>query len=84
MYHAARALLALKNLYPKTHRGVLRAFGLKVVKENEVEEYYGQALRFVKEKREKSDYDYFAIFSKEEAEVAIEDAENSWRESKRR
>ena len=75
MYHLAKALLALKNVHPKTHSGAIREFGLRFVKGEEVEEYYGKALRFAKEKREKSDYDFFVEISKEEAEAIIHDAE---------
>ena len=32
MFYAARALLSKKNIYPKTHRGVISQFGLLFVK----------------------------------------------------
>ncbi len=75
MYYAARAILTLKNIEPKTHEGVLSMFGLHVIRESDVEEYYGKALRFAKEEREKSDYDVAVEISKEEAELIVEDAE---------
>ncbi|NOZ77045.1 MAG: HEPN domain-containing protein [Euryarchaeota archaeon] len=75
MYHSAKSLLAIKEIYPKSHRGTLMAFGLEVVKEKEIEDLYGKALRFAMEKREMSDYDFSARFSREEAEAVIEDAE---------
>jgi len=46
MYYAAKAILTLKNVEPKTHEGVLSMFGLHAIRENEVEEYYGKALRY--------------------------------------
>ena len=76
MYYAAKAILTLKNIEPKTHEGVLSMFGLHVIKESDVEGYYGKALRFAKEEREKSDYDALAEVNKEEAETIVEDAEN--------
>jgi HEPN domain len=66
---------SLKDVHPKTHSGAIREFGLRFVKGEEVEEYYGKALRFAKEKREKSDYDFFVVISKEETEAIIQDAE---------
>jgi len=75
MYYAARAILTLKNIEPKTHDGVLSLFGLHVIKESDFEEYYGKALRFAKEEREKSDYDVAIEISKEEAELIVQDAE---------
>jgi len=50
-------------------------FGLHVIRESDVEVYYGKALRFAKEEREKSDYDALAEITEEEAESIIEDAE---------
>ena len=40
-----------------------------------VEEYYGKALKFAKEERQKSDYNVLANISEEEAEDIVEDAE---------
>ena len=33
MFHAAKALLALRGIYPKTHAGVVSQFGLQFVTE---------------------------------------------------
>ena len=60
---------------PKTHEGALSMFGLHVIRESDVEEYYGKALRFAKEEREKSDYDVLAKIIEEEAKSIVEDAE---------
>lgn len=75
MYYAAKAILTLKNVEPKTHEGVLSMFGLHAIRESDVEEYYGKALRFAKEEREKSDYDVLVKITEEEAESIVEDAE---------
>lgn len=79
MFHCAKAVLAIKNIDARTHKGVTRMFGLHVVKADDVEEYYGKALRFAKEVREKSDYDIFAEISKEETETVIQDAERFYK-----
>jgi len=50
-------------------------FGLHAIRESDVEIYYGKALRFAKEEREKSDYDVLAKITEEEAEDIVEDAE---------
>ncbi|MFQ5887285.1 MAG: HEPN domain-containing protein [Candidatus Hydrothermarchaeales archaeon] len=75
MYHSARSLLAIKEIYPKSHRGMLKLFGLEVVKKNEIEDLYGKALGFAMDKREKSDYDFSVQFSREEAKAVIEEAD---------
>ena len=50
-------------------------FGLHAIRESDVEEYYGKALRFAKEEREKSDYDVLVKITEEEAEAIVGDAE---------
>jgi len=56
MFHAAKAILLLKGVEPKTHKGVLRMFGLHLVKESDVDIYLGKALSYAREVREDSDY----------------------------
>jgi len=75
MYHAAVAILTLKNIKARRHSGVLRMFGLHVIQEEDMEHYYAKTLKFAKGEREKGDYDIFAEISEEEAETVIDDAE---------
>lgn len=44
MFYASKALLSLKKIYPKTHRGVISELGLKFVNEGYLEELYGRIL----------------------------------------
>jgi len=44
MFHAAKALLALKSVYPKTHAGVVSQFGLQFVNAGLIEELYAKSL----------------------------------------
>ena len=44
MFHAAKALLALRGIYPKTHAGVVSQFGLQFVTEGLIEELYAKSL----------------------------------------
>jgi len=74
MFHTAKALLALKNIYPKTHTGVVSQFGLQFVTEGVIEELYAKSLAKAEMKREKADYDIYYEPSKEEAESIVEDA----------
>lgn len=75
MFHAAKALLALKNMYPKTHKGVVSQFGLQFVTEGFIEELYAKSLTKAEIKREKADYNIYYNPSKEEAKSIVEDAE---------
>jgi len=38
MFHAAKALLALRGIFPKTHAGLVSQFGLQFVNEGLIEE----------------------------------------------
>ena len=75
MFHAAKALLALKSIYPRAHAGVVSQFGLQFVNEGLIEELYAKSLAKAQTMREKADYDVYYEPSKEEAESVIEDAE---------
>ena len=75
MFYSARALLSLKEIYPKAHKGVILKFGLEFVKKGFVEEVYGRALGHAKDRREVADYDIEKNIREEEAESIVEDAE---------
>jgi len=75
MFHAAKALLALRSIYPKTHAGVVSQFGLQFVTEGLIEDLYAKSLVKAETKREKADYDIYFEPSEEEAEAIVEDAE---------
>ena len=75
MFYASKALLSLKRIYPKTHRGVVSEFGLKFVNEGFIEEIYGKILAKGMQLRERADYDVYYKASREEAEELINEAE---------
>ena len=79
-----KALLALRDIFPKTHAGVVSQFGLQFVNEGLIEELYAKSLAKVETKREKADYDIYYEPSKEEAESAIEDADAFLKRYKKR
>lgn len=75
MYFAATAILLIKNISVKTHKGLISKFGLEFVNKGIVEVYYGRALRIAEELREESEYSIYREIKKDEAEAVIEDAE---------
>ncbi len=75
MYHAAKALLSMKQIYPRSHGGVISQFGLEFVKKGFIEESHGHALAHAKDRREIADYDIEKEISKESAEETVRDAE---------
>lgn len=62
MFYAARALLASHDLHPKGHKGLIIQFGLEFVKKGFIEETYGRALSYAKERRETVDYNIESTF----------------------
>jgi len=52
MFFAARALLALKKIYPKTHRGTTTQIGLEFVNKGYLDMVYAKALATAQEDRE--------------------------------
>ncbi len=83
MHYAARALLSTKNIFPKTHKGVIAQLGLEFVKEGIIEEYHLKAMSTAREIREKADYGIGYEFTGEEAENVIEYAERFLEKTKK-
>lgn len=75
MHYSARALLSTRNIFPKTHKGVIAQLGLEFVKEGIIEEYYLKAISTAREIRERADYGIGYEFTHEEAESVIEYSE---------
>ena len=75
MYFAARAILLIKNIAPKTHKGLISKFGLEFIDTGFIERAYGRALNVAKEDREDADYSILCAITEEEAESVINDAD---------
>ena len=76
MYYGAKALLALKKIYPKTHSGLISKFGLQFIKKGYLDVIYGRAISQAKDIRESADYGVGIEISKEEAEDVITNAKS--------
>ncbi len=75
MFYASKALLSIRGIHPRTHRGVVSELGLKFVNEGFIEELYGKILAKGMQMRERVDYDVYYKASREEAEEIIREAE---------
>jgi len=75
MFFAARALLSKKNMYPKTHRGLISQFGLELVKTGKFDNKVFDILNRAQEDREEADYGLLPEIGKKEAEIIISGAE---------
>ncbi|NMG82649.1 MAG: HEPN domain-containing protein [Methanosarcinales archaeon] len=74
MYYASKALLSMKGIQTKTHRGLRLKIGELVIK-GVIEREYGKDLTKAEDKREIADYGMYKEFSMEEVRALIEDAE---------
>jgi uncharacterized protein (UPF0332 family) len=68
MFYAAVALLATRDVHPKTHKGVRQQFGLLFVVPGMVQRELGDAYAELFERRHSGDYDDFVSV---EGEVVI-------------
>jgi uncharacterized protein (UPF0332 family) len=71
IYHAAKALLLLRGIAPKTHEGVERMFSLYYIKTKEFDLAIGKSLGRLMKMREEADYYPEVPFIKEESAEAI-------------
>jgi uncharacterized protein (UPF0332 family) len=74
MFHAARALLYLYGVEPRTHEGVIREFSRIIIEEKLMDKKFGRNLRQTFEMRESSDYRVGVIFEEEDAKDVLEKA----------
>ncbi|MEM2507738.1 MAG: HEPN domain-containing protein [Nitrososphaeria archaeon] len=74
MYHAAKAVLATVNVFPKTHEGVVAEFGRRFVLSGVFPKELGKSLADVKASRETYEYSVTAIVDRMEAEAILSDA----------
>jgi len=74
MFHAARALLYLYGIEPRTHEGVIREFSRIITEEKLMDKKFGRNLRQAFEMRESSDYRVGVIFEEEDAKDVLEKA----------
>jgi uncharacterized protein (UPF0332 family) len=74
--YGIRAVLLTKGLEPKSHEGALRLFGLHFVKEgvflSKDSHVFSKLMKF----REEADYNPSYLFTKEDFENVVEEADN--------
>lgn len=75
MFHATQALLILKEIYPKSHKGVIQKFGEEFVKSGLLENKLGYILSQAETMRLKADYDVGVKITKKECEEILDNCE---------
>ncbi|MFC1452849.1 HEPN domain-containing protein [Verrucomicrobiota bacterium] len=74
-YHWARAVLLLKGIEPRTHRGTIQLFSLHLAKDGPLTDETVGLLAHLETYRELSDYTPSARFTEHDARSEIERAE---------
>ena len=74
MYHATQALLSLKNIQTKTHRGTIQAFGQHYIKTGELPIEMARHLSEAYDFRQLSDYEELISPSKQQAAIILQNA----------
>lgn len=72
--HATRASLAIADVFPSTHSGLLRMFALHLVKPGTIEQEYGDILAIEQEDREACDYTATTAMEPEKARDRVDAA----------
>lgn len=75
MFYAARALLAEKQVHPKTHRGVISQFGWAFVKSGTFRRELFELFARAQEDREEADYGLLVGLGEAEARKIVQAAE---------
>jgi len=71
IYHAAKALLLIKGVEPKTHEGMERMFGLYYIKTKEFDLTVGKTLGRLMKMRQEADYYPEVPLTEDESDGAI-------------
>ncbi|MGB9740265.1 MAG: HEPN domain-containing protein [Candidatus Bathyarchaeia archaeon] len=82
-FHSAKAMLNILGYDAKTHSGLISEFGLRIVKTNLLDKKFGQYFRRAFEMRESSDYEIGIVFSKEEVQMLIKNADEFLEEAQK-
>ncbi|MCL6559792.1 MAG: HEPN domain-containing protein [Firmicutes bacterium] len=75
IFQATRAVLATKKLDAHKHSGVISFFNQHFVKSGIFSREFSKILKSARDLREAGDYDDFYLVTKEEAQLAIDNAE---------
>ena len=74
MYHATQALLSLKDLNTRTHKGIIQMFGQHFIKTNLFPVELARALSDAYDMRRLSDYEETVFLSSEQSEIVLNSA----------
>jgi uncharacterized protein (UPF0332 family) len=74
-FHLLRALLLSKGLEAKTHAGAIHLFNVEFVRPGVVQSSYNRLIGGMQRSRELADYDAAIVFSQQDADACLRDAE---------
>ncbi|OQD58002.1 hypothetical protein MBBAR_30c00020 [Methanobrevibacter arboriphilus JCM 13429 = DSM 1125] len=74
MFHAARGILAKKNIYPKTHKGITHQLGHEYIHIMDFnQDIYNLFIRSQHDRYD-ADYELYIVFTEEDADQSIKNA----------
>ncbi|MDE2786726.1 MAG: HEPN domain-containing protein [Chloroflexota bacterium] len=73
-FHAAKSPLLLDDIEPRTHEGVIRRFGERIVRIHHVEPVWGRELNQLQKLRNDADYEVEMVFGEADARAAYQRA----------
>lgn len=74
VFYGAKALLAKKGIFTKTHSGTIQKFGLECIINGDFNKDIGKFFSKLEKDREKADYDVFHKTTKNKAKKDLDDA----------
>ena len=74
IFHAMRAITALSGYDSSKHSGIIAYFNQNIIKTGDFDKEASKIVKKASFLREKSDYEYFYIASRQEAEEQLKDA----------
>lgn len=83
VFHCTQALLASIGINAESHSGVRALFGLHFIKTKKMEKKYAKYLKNLKDDREAGDYGIYSLIEEDEAQNAINEADEFLKETKR-
>ncbi len=75
MYHASQALLEVRSITSKTHKGTIQQFGLYFIKIGELPIEMARALTNGYDLRQLSDYEETIFLTRQQAEIVLNSAQ---------
>jgi len=83
VFHSAQALLLSIGVRSDSHSGTRHLFGLHFIKSGKFDKRFARYLKKLKDDRENGDYGIFTFIERKEADAALKEAREFFKETKK-